>query len=391
MTGETTLRGITWDHPRGLDPLLAASEAYRGIAPGVRIEWHTRSLSGFGEDPLIDLAASFDLLIIDHPFVGDAASSTAFHPLDTLAPDGVIDERRHASVGPSHESYWYAGHQWALAIDAAAQVSAIHERFRDRQMPATWDAALDLGAELRRAGGWMAVPMWPADLMVATYSIARGMGVELFVDGRVFPGNSGIDVLNLLQRLCDLSHPDAVKWNPPSVLDRMRDGEVDYCPILFGYSNYSRSSAPGDRVFFGDIPTATGSATGSTLGGAGIAISTACADPAAAMAFATWVTSAAVQTGLYFESGGQPARLESWVDDEVNGRSGDFFRRTQATMVGAYVRPRLSGYQAFQKAGSELVAACMTGRMTVIATLAGLDDLWRSTQRDGSDGSRTGH
>ena len=75
MLDEITLRGITWDHPRGLDPLLAASGVYADLVPGVRVEWTTRSLSGFGEDPLIDLAASYDLLIIDHPFVGDAAAA----------------------------------------------------------------------------------------------------------------------------------------------------------------------------------------------------------------------------------------------------------------------------------------------------------------------------
>jgi multiple sugar transport system substrate-binding protein len=75
MSNDITLRGITWNHPRGLDPLLAASDVYADLVTGVRVEWTTRSLSGFGEDPLIDLAASYDLLIIDHPFVGDAAAS----------------------------------------------------------------------------------------------------------------------------------------------------------------------------------------------------------------------------------------------------------------------------------------------------------------------------
>ena len=82
MSEPITLRGITWNHPRGLDPLLAANTVYPNVAPGVSVEWTTRSLSGFGEDPLIELAASYDLLVIDHPFVGDAAASTAFHPLD---------------------------------------------------------------------------------------------------------------------------------------------------------------------------------------------------------------------------------------------------------------------------------------------------------------------
>ena len=48
MSEPITLRGITWNHPRGLDPLLAANDVYRDVAPDVRVEWTTRSLSGFG-------------------------------------------------------------------------------------------------------------------------------------------------------------------------------------------------------------------------------------------------------------------------------------------------------------------------------------------------------
>jgi len=268
-----------------------------------------------------------------------------------------------------------------LAIDAAAQVSAIHERFGADPMPRTWDEVFEFAAALRRDGLWMTVPMWPADLCVATYTIGKGMGLELFVDGRVFPPGHGERVMEILKRLCDLSLPDALTWNPPTVLDRMRDGLVHYCPMLFGYSNYSRLTASGDRVLFGDIPTGTGRATGTTLGGAGIAISTACAHPAEAMAYATWITSAEVQSGLYFETGGQPGRLEAWVDGSVNAASGEFFHRTLATMEGAWVRPRIRGYQAFQKEASTIVTDAMTGSAAVGTALDDLDELWRSVSR----------
>ena len=201
MSDEITLRGITWNHPRGLDPLLAASDVYPDIVPGVRIEWTTRSLSGFGEDPLIDLAASYDLLIIDHPFVGDAAASTAFYPLDDLARPEVLLEREQASVGPSHASYLYAGHQWALAIDAAAQVSAVHERFGTTRCRGHGTRCSSSPLGFARDGLWMSIPMWPADLCVATYTIGKGMGLDLFVDGRVFPPGKGEQVLAVLKRL----------------------------------------------------------------------------------------------------------------------------------------------------------------------------------------------
>jgi multiple sugar transport system substrate-binding protein len=99
------------------------------------------------------------------------------------------------------------------------------------------------------------------------------------------------------------------------------------------------------------------------------------------MAYATWITSAPVQTNLYFEAGGQPGRAEAWVDDGVNARSGDFFRRTLATMEGAWVRPRIQGYQRFQGSASAIVADWVTGGASAGATLDDLDELWRSTER----------
>lgn len=383
MSAPITLRGITWNHARGLDPLLTLQTMESAFGPTVHVEWETRSLAGFGEDPLEELATRFDLLVIDHPFVGDASRSGAFQPLDQLVDPEVVAERARGSVGPSHASYDYAGHQWAFAIDAAAHVSAVHERFANQPMPSTWDEVFDFSARLRREGRWMAVPMWPADLVVASYTIARGMGVDLFVDDEVIPHASGATVLELLKRLCDVSYPGALTWNPPAVLDHIRDDVVHYAPILFGYSNYSRTTATGDRVLFGNIPTADGVPDGTCLGGAGVAISSTCAEPSAAAAYATWITSAEVQTGPYVRAGGQPGRLESWTDDVVNAESGDFFRRTLPTLEGAWVRPRVPGYQMFQKQASAVMVDYVTGASSVPLTLGALDDLWRDTLEGG--------
>ena len=249
MSEPITLRGITWNHPRGLDPLLAANDVYRDVAPDVRVEWTTRSLSGFGEDPLIELAASYDLLVIDHPFVGDAAASTAFHPLDTLADPDVLLERSRASVGPSHASYDYAGHQWAFAIDAAAQVSADPRALRRRP-----DAG-DVGRSVRARRHASTGRPLDGSADVAGRPLRGDIHHRQRYGARAVRRRTGVPAgprrarsWRLLKRLCDASHPDALTWNPPTLLDQMRDGVVHYCPMLFGYSNYSRSDAPGDRV-----------------------------------------------------------------------------------------------------------------------------------------------
>ena len=41
------LRGMTWDHSRGFDPMVATSAAYAAAHPGVSITWEKRSLQAF--------------------------------------------------------------------------------------------------------------------------------------------------------------------------------------------------------------------------------------------------------------------------------------------------------------------------------------------------------
>src|SRR5712691_3628177 len=120
----TRLIGITWDHSRGYDPMVATAEAYSRLHPDVTIEWRKRSLKEFGDFPIEKLAQSFDLLVIDHPFVGFAAADKCLLPLDEYIDASFLDDQATNSVGRSHNSYFYEGHQWALAIDAAAQISS---------------------------------------------------------------------------------------------------------------------------------------------------------------------------------------------------------------------------------------------------------------------------
>jgi multiple sugar transport system substrate-binding protein len=69
---QALLRGITWNHSRALPPLVATAQRFEEQHPGVRIQWEKRSLHEFGHADLATLAHTFDLLVIDHPMVGDA-------------------------------------------------------------------------------------------------------------------------------------------------------------------------------------------------------------------------------------------------------------------------------------------------------------------------------
>ena len=103
--------------------MVATAEAYASVQPEVRIVWDTRSLQAFADFPVQKLAESYDLLVIDHPFVGFAAADGCLL-LDEHIDAAVLTDQAANSVGPSHRSYIYGGHQWALATDAAGHVSA---------------------------------------------------------------------------------------------------------------------------------------------------------------------------------------------------------------------------------------------------------------------------
>src|ERR1700737_1149727 len=119
-----TLKGLTWDHPRGYAPLLGGVSEYEAQNPEIEIQWDRRTLREFGEAPIEQYLDRYDLLIVDHPFVGFAAAHGA---LVYLAPSiSDAEKLRFAadSVGPSWESYWYGGDLWAFPVDAATQVAS---------------------------------------------------------------------------------------------------------------------------------------------------------------------------------------------------------------------------------------------------------------------------
>src|SRR5512133_2116401 len=118
------LRGTTWDHPRGFDPVKTTAQVYGTAYPEVRIQWERRTLRDFAERSVLDLADDYDFIVLDHPWIGAAAERGCLLPLDEWLPAEFLADQANQSVGQSYESYFYGGHLWALPVDAAAQVSA---------------------------------------------------------------------------------------------------------------------------------------------------------------------------------------------------------------------------------------------------------------------------
>jgi hypothetical protein len=99
------LNGITWDHSRGFTPLVAASQRFHELHPDIEITWSTLSLQAFADVPVELLSERFDLIVIDHPWSGFAASGRALLPLESHLPADLLAAQDADSIGHSHRSY----------------------------------------------------------------------------------------------------------------------------------------------------------------------------------------------------------------------------------------------------------------------------------------------
>ena len=84
------LKGMTWDHVRGFDPMVATAEIFAERHPGTTITWEKRSLQAFADRPLEAMANEYDLMVIDHPHVGSAARSGLLLALDGAGHDDAL-------------------------------------------------------------------------------------------------------------------------------------------------------------------------------------------------------------------------------------------------------------------------------------------------------------
>src|ERR1700722_4701181 len=188
------LTGITWNHTRGYLPMVATAQRFCELRSTISITWHKRSLQQFADAHLSDLASRFDLLVIDHPSIGEAVHQDLLLPLDLL-------ERANA------------------------------------QPPAT---GVELLALARR--GLVTVPAIAIDSLMNFFMLANALGAEPFCHpDEVTPQGEGVRALELLRELVQLSAEGSLERNPIRTWQLLADSEtVAYCPFAYGYSNYSR-------------------------------------------------------------------------------------------------------------------------------------------------------
>jgi len=370
---------MTWDHSRGYTPMVATAQRFSELNSGTEIVWEKRSLQEFADQPIDRLADRYDLLVIDHPWVGFVASAGLLLPLDEHLPAEFLADQAANSVGLSRQSYSFGGHQWALAIDAATPVASWRpDLLPASNLPATWNDLL----ELARAGKVL-MPGIPTDALMNFYMLCSTLGEDVCrSEDRVVSPQVGAQALGMLRELALLLDPLFWNLNPIRVYEAMTlTDRHAYCPFAYGYSNYTRAGYARRPLDFGDMVRIEGQRCRTTLGGAGLAVSSRCAEREVALEYAAFVADPVCQRTIYFDNGGQPGHRSAWTDERVNALSRDYFYSTLPALDRASLRPHFPGYMYFQDHAGTPIREYMKDGGDEQRVLAVLDALYRESRR----------
>ena len=360
MTKPALLRGMAWDHPRALHPLEAVSAEWSNVS-GNRVLWDARPLRDFEDQPLGELAGAYDIVLMDYPFTATAATSGLILPVDDWVPADYLRDQAEHAVGPSYDSYSWNEKQWALAIDAAAQVGAVRPDLLQagglRQEPESWNDVAALVRERSGAPAQVAIPLNPNHAYCAFLSVGlAAMGPRFWRKGESVERDAALAALEFLKALTPDLHPLSRDADPIAISDRMADSdEILFVPLMFGYSNYSRPGFRRQPLRFGNAPRGASGRIGSVLGGVGMALSARSERRDAAADLARMLASGDVQSGLYVESDGQPGHGAAWDSVAANRLVDGFFFATRETMNQAFLRPRVTGHRRFQQEAGLLI------------------------------------
>lgn len=371
MTGPTV--GLTWDHPRGYNALSAAAPMVAEAAGRPGLVWERQPLEGFESAPIGELAARYDLLVLDHPHIGEAVALDCLRPLESIfSTEQLVDWRRN-TVGAAMTSYLWQNHQWALPLDIATQVTARRPDLVE-STPDNWDDVVRLaergGVALSLAGPHAVLNLYA---VAACYGYAPG-GQDLLEDVPF------AEALSLLKRLHTHVPPGSDRSNPIGLLERMQQGDdIVLVPLIYGYVNYAASSIVSRRLAFSDAPRLAGGLyRGSVLGGTGIAFSARREPDPAVVDHIAWLMSAEAQERFIPDHAGQPSRRSAYVDERLNAEWGGFYTGTIRTSQTALLRPRHDGYIAFQTQAAQMVREFLSGDGDIAQTMAAIRQAWRN-------------
>ena len=316
------LKGMTWDHPRGYDPMIATSNEFSLKNSGnITISWDKRSLQAFADRPIEEMTDEYDLIVIDYPHVGEVAAKNLLAQFDTPSYDDKLSKLKSESVGRSFESYRVDDHQWALPIDAATQVAAYRKDLIG-SLPKNWNDLIDLAKQEKVI--W---PLKPVHAISSFYSIYNNIGVIFNPSNRDFiVKDQGIETLKMMKNIADLLPKECFEMDPIDTAESMSENNhIVYCPYLYGFSNYSRQDFRANILIYTNVIDLSGKGSvGTHLGGTGIAVSAQSKNKNYAMDYAYWIAGSDCQKKTYYENGGQPGNAVAWEDQKINYETNSF-------------------------------------------------------------------
>ena len=371
------LKGMTWNHPRGYDPMVACSVLWKEKT-GATITWEKRSLQDFESFPVEELARAYDLIVIDHPHVGQITAENCLAPLDIPGREAERQALAEGSVGQSYPSYRWEGRQWGFPIDTASQVAAWRPDLL-AQPPASWNEVVKLARE-----GRVLLPLRPPHTLMTFFTLSANLGSPCATtpSNELISSEAGARTFEMMREIA--AHVDSACFDmdPIAVFERMaaQGSKIACSPLIYGYVSYAIDGFRLNRIAFADIaPAGENGPVGSALGGTGIAVSAFSANRDAAIDFAYWIASGEVQRGPYAAAGGQPGHAAAWEDTSVNAATANFYRATRKTLESAWVRPRHKGYMAFQQAASDRLNAGLLGSHAAANVVADINRLFRES------------
>lgn len=368
-----TWNGLTWDHPRGYDALAEVARRANAGRETPFIHWDTQPLEGFESAPITELTERYDLVVLDHPHIGEAVAENCLIPLEELFTSQQISAWSQECVGPSFRSYRWDEQHWALPLDVATQVVA---RRPDRiaGAPQSWEEVEEISVCFP-----VALSLGGPHGFMSLISMAASEGAIIGGDD-MLPDAVALSVLARLRRLASRAPEGTAELNPIALLEKMGQSDgIALIPLVFGYVTYARAGHVPHPVAFSDTPR-TQAGRGGVLGGTGIAFSSRVEPDATLLDHVADLMSVAVQRDTFPAFGGQPSARAAWQSDQVNDDWGNFYRDTLATADHALLRPRFDGFPAFTNAASSRLRLALEKGEDETRTLSDIRALWRAAR-----------
>jgi len=348
-----TLKGMTWDHSRGYDPMIATSYAFAEMHKNeISIEWDKRPLQAFADRPIEQMVEEYDLMVIDYPHVGEVSAKGLLQNFDVDKYKDGLELLKKQSVGFSHESYNIDGHQWALALDAATQVSCYRSDLIN-SLPNSWDNLFQLAKNKKVI--W---PLKPVHAISSFYSIYNNIAEEFNPKDKSFvKKEQGVKTLQMMKEISKHLIDECFSMDPIKTAEILSEtDDFFYSPYTYGFSNYSRRGYRINLLTFGNVIDLSNKGPhGTHLGGTGIAISKKSKHIDLALEYSYWVAGSECQQTIFYKNGGQPGNSEAWENNNINLETNNFFKNTRLTLDQAWVRPRHNGYMKFQDESGNII------------------------------------